>query len=354
MHPKPPPPPRRGTVHHTRRIGAILLLLASTTGCASPDAATTATEVRLGYFANVTHAPAIVGVVDGTFATALGDGVTLTTATFNAGTEAITALFSDALDLAFLGPNPAINGYAQSGGEAIRIVAGSTSGGASLIAAPGIDTPADLVGATVATPALGNTQDVALRAWLRSQGLGADLEGGGDVAVVPQPNAQTLETFRSGAIDAAWVPEPWATRLVREGGGHVLVDERDLWPDGAFVTTHLVVRTSFLADHPDLVEAVIEGLVQSIDAIDADPAAAQETVNDAIEQITGSALPAGTIAEAWSHLTFTVDPIAPSLQTSADHAVAAGLLDPIDLDGIYDLTILNEVLAGQGRSGGGS
>jgi NitT/TauT family transport system substrate-binding protein len=349
MQPKPTPPPHRGTVHHSRRIGAILLLLASTTGCASPDTATTATEVRLGYFANVTHAPAIVGVAGGTFAAALGDEVTLTTVTFNAGTEAITALFSDALDLAFMGPNPAINGYAQSGGEAIRIVAGSTSGGASLVAAPGIDSPSDLAGATVATPALGNTQDVALRSWLQQQGLGADLEGGGEVSIVPQSNAQTLETFRSGAIDAAWVPEPWATRLVREGGGHVLVDERDLWPGGAFVTTHLVVRTAFLQQHPDLVEAVIRGLVEAIDTIDADPAAAQATVNGAIEQITGSALPAGTITEAWSHLTFTVDPIAPSLQTSADHAVAVGLLDPVDLDGIYDLAILNEVLASLGR-----
>lgn len=350
MNRKPTPSsPRRGAFRRIQRIGPILVLLAASTGCASPGAATTATEVRLGYFANVTHAPAIVGVADGAFATALGDGVTLTTATFNAGTEAITALFSDALDLAFLGPNPAINGYAQSGGEAIRIVAGSTSGGASLIAAPGIDTPADLVGATVATPALGNTQDVALRAWLQQQGLSTDLEGGGDVSIVPQPNAQTLETFRSGAIDAAWVPEPWATRLVREGGGHVLVDERDLWPEGAFVTTHLVVRTAFLQQHPDLVEAVIRGLVQSVDAINADPTAAQATVNDAIAQITGSTLPTETIAEAWSHLTFTVDPIASSLQASADHAVAVGLLAPVDLDGIYDLTILNQVLASLGR-----
>jgi len=335
------------------RLGVATLLLAVAAGCSSgaaaPGGTPASSEVRLGYFANVTHAPAIVGVADGLFAAELGDDVTLTTATFNSGTEAITALFSDALDMSFLGPNPAINGYAQSNGEAIRIVAGSTSGGAALVVAPGIDSPADLVGKKLATPSLGNTQDVALRAWLVNQGLTTTLEGGGEVSVVPQPNAQTLQTFRSGDIDGAWVPEPWATRLVLEGGGHMLVDERDLWPNGQFVTTHLVVRTAFLQQHPDQVEAVIRGLIAAVDSINADLAAAQATVNAGIEQITGKALSPETIAGAWSQLTFTVDPIASSLETSAANAAAVGLLDPVDLDGIYNLTILNEVLASLGR-----
>ena len=173
---------------------------------------------------------------------ARGDGTDWKLVTFNAGPDAIEALFSDALDLTFIGPNPAINGFAQSHGEALRIISGSTSGGASLVVRPGITGPGDLVGTRIATPQLGNTQDVALRSWLLDQGLTADHEGGGDVIDHPSGRTrQTLETFLSDDIDGAWVPEPWASRLVLEGGGVVLVDERDLWPDGRFVTTHLIV-----------------------------------------------------------------------------------------------------------------
>ena len=328
-------------------VAAVLVGLSLIPACGGSGDSTP--TVRLGYFANVTHAPALVGVVEGWFAEELGDDATLRLLTFNAGPDAVTALFSESLDMTFIGPNPAINAYAQSDGEAIRIIAGSTSGGAALVVRPGIAGPADLVGARIATPQLGNTQDVALRAWLLEQGLTADLEGGGDVSVIPQENAQTLETFRSGAIDGAWVPEPWATRLVLEGGGVVFLDERDLWPQGEFVTTHLIVRTTFLEEHPDLVLAVLRALVRSIDFIDAAPDAAMVDVNTAIEQITTRALPPETMAAAWDNLTFTVDPIADSLYVSADHAVNVGLLQPVDLDDIYALDLLNQVLAELGR-----
>ncbi|MBU1493649.1 MAG: ABC transporter substrate-binding protein, partial [Actinobacteria bacterium] len=211
-----------------------------------------------------------------------------------------------------------------------------------------IQSIADLRGTTISTPALGNTQDVALRAWLAEQGFEASLEGGGDVSIAPQDNAQTLETFRSGEIQGAWVPEPWATRLVLEGGGHVLIDERDLWPGGQFVTTHLVVSTTFLDAHPDLVMAILRGLIRAQDLIASDPLEAQQVVNRTIEEITGRALPDEVISGAWANLTFTLDPIASSLAESAADAVAAGLLEPVDLDGIYDLSLLNELL----RAGG--
>ena len=330
----------------------LLLLVAGCSTSAASGTGGTAT-VRLGYFANVTHAPAIVGDAAGLFAAELGD-VPLRTTTFNAGTEAIEALFSDAVDMSFMGPNPAINGFVQSDGAAVRIVSGTTSGGAALVVAPAIRSPADLAGARIATPSLGNTQDVALRAWLAGQGYETTLEGGGDVSVVPQPNAQTLETFRSGDIQGAWVPEPWATRLVLEGGGHVLVDERDLWPDGAFVTTHLVVSTRFLDEHPDLVEAVVRGLIAALDLMAADPAAAQAVVNARIEEITGRPLPAEVITAAWQNLTFTLDPIASSLRKSAADAVGVGLLGAPDLDGIYDLQILNTLLRARGVAEVGS
>jgi NitT/TauT family transport system substrate-binding protein len=311
-----------------------------------------AVTLRLGYFPNVTHAPAVLGVETGLFEEALGDSVDLELQTFNSGTEVIEAIFSDALDASFIGPNPAINGYARSGGEALRIVSGTTSGGASLVVREGIKAPANLAGTTLATPSLGNTQDVALRAWLKEEGVTTDTSGGGDVSITPQENADTLAAFQSGALDGAWVPEPWATRLVEEGGGHVLVNEADLWPDGRFVTTHLIVAKGFLDDHPDVVRDLITGLGQAIDETNADPAAAQKVVNDGIEKVTTSRLSDATIEGAWTNLEFTLDPIASSLQGSADDAIAVELLEPVDLadPGIYDLTLLNEVLAERGDS----
>jgi NitT/TauT family transport system substrate-binding protein len=284
--------------------------------------------------------------------------VALAPRSFGAGPEVVAAIFSDALDLAYVGPNPAINAFARSGGEAIRIVAGATSGGAALVVHPSITAPAQLRGARLASPQLGNTQDVALRSWLRQQGLAASLEGAGDVSVLPQENAQTLETFRAGGIQGAWVPEPWASRLVLEGGGAVLVDERSLWPGGAFVTTHLIVRTAFLEQHPDLVARCLEAHVRAVDFLNAEPARAREIVNAGIQKVTGRALPAEVIERAWANLDFTVDPIAASLRRSADAAAAVGLLDPVDLGGIYDLSALNAILAASGRppvsAGGGS
>jgi NitT/TauT family transport system substrate-binding protein len=334
----------------TKRLQALVLgmLVVIGAGACGGGKSGNPESVRLGYFANVTHAPAIVGVVDGQFQDELG-AVQLEASTFNAGTEAVEALFTGALDLSFMGPNPAINAFAQSEGTAVRIAAGTTSGGAALVVAPSITSVADLVGIKIGTPALGNTQDVALRAWLADQGFATTLEGEGDVAILPQANSQSLETFRSGEIQAAWVPEPWATRLVQEGGGHILVDERDLWPDGQFVTTHLVVATSFLEENPDLVSAILRGLIESQDFISEDPAGAQTAVNAHIEAISGTAMAEEVIAAAWSNLTFTLDPIASSLRQSAEDAVAVGLLEPVDLNGIYALDLLNAILREAGR-----
>ena len=309
-----------------------------------------ASSLRLGYFPNVTHAPAIVGVDKGFFADALGD-TTLETTTFNAGPEAVEALFNEAVDATFIGPNPAINAFAQSGGQAIRIVAGSTSGGAFLVVRPGIEEAADLAGKKIASPQLGNTQDVALRAWLADQGLDSDTAGGGAVSIVPQANADTLANLQTGVIDGGWVPEPWATRLIEEGGGHVLVDERDLWPDGRFVTTHLIVRSDYLEENPEAVRGLLEGLVEAVDFANANEVEAKAVVNGGIAALTGKPLSDATIDGAWENLTFTWDPIASSLAKSADDAVAVGLLEPVDLDGIYDLRLLNEILAGAAKEG---
>ena len=341
------------------RPHAILIVLIAigllTAACGSDDArgdasgTTKPVTVRLGYFPNITHAPGIGGDLGGFFVDNVGDNVAIETATFNAGPEAIEAIFAEALDIAFIGPNPAINAYAQSDGAAIRIVAGSTSGGAFLVVREGIDSAEDLAGASLASPQLGNTQDVALRAWLKKQGYETDDAGGGDVSIQPQANGDALAAFIAGDIDGAWVPEPFATRFIQEGGAHVLVDERDLWPEGEYVTTHLIVRTAFLDAHPDVVKGIIAGLADAIDLIGSDPVRAKELTNQGIEAITDKPLSQAVIDAAWANLTFTLDPISSSLQRSARDAEDAGLLEPVDLSDIYDLTLLNSILLARGQ-----
>ena len=234
-------------------------------------AATAPTTVRLGYFPNITHAPAIIAVEKDFFKQELGQH-TLETATFNAGGDAVDALFADSIDATFVGPNPAINAFQKSNGDAIRIVSGSTSGGAGLVVNASITQASDLEGKKIATPQLGNTQDVALRAYLKSQGLNTDTSGGGDVSIIPQANADTLTQFASGDIDGAWVPEPFFTRLQQESGGKVLVNEKTLWPGGQFVTTQLIVATKFLSAHPDAVLGLIKGEADAIKFINDSPA----------------------------------------------------------------------------------
>jgi NitT/TauT family transport system substrate-binding protein len=345
------------------RLGPLLLalvalsLLAAACGGdddAAADAGTPSTAassdpvtLHLGVFPNVTHATGLVGIGEGIFEKALGTNE-LDVSYFNAGPEASEALLSGAVDASYIGPNPAINAFAKSNGKAIRIIAGATSGGAFLVTKPEITTPADLKGKKLATPQLGNTQDVALRAWLKEHDLTTDTSGGGDVSISPQANADTLTAFKAGDIDGAWVPEPWATRLIQEGGGKVLVDERDLWPDGDYVTTHLIVRTDFLEKHPDVVKQLLEGHVDATAFVNDHADEARTIVNEQIKAATGKALAPAVLDAAWANLTFTDDPIASSLQKSADDAIALGLLDEVDLKGIYDLDLLNEVLRSKG------
>jgi NitT/TauT family transport system substrate-binding protein len=311
-----------------------------TTATTAPPAPVT---LRLGYFPNVTHAPAIVGVEGGIFQDSLGTD-TLDAKPFNAGPAAIEALFSDALDATYIGPNPAINAFVQSHGEAIRIISGATSGGAALVVRQNINSAADLRGKKVATPQLGNTQDVALRYWLKQNGLSTDTNGGGDVSILPQDNGQTLDTFRQGQIDGAWVPEPWVTRLVQEGNAKVLVNEKDLWPDGRYVTTHLIVRTKFLEDHPQAVARLLEGQIRSIAFVNDHPAEAQALVDQGIKNVTGKGIAPQVIQAAWANMEFTMDPVPSSLRESAAHAREVGLLDDVSLSGIYDLRLLNALL----------
>lgn len=325
---------------------------ATPTGAAAPI---TPTEepitLRLGYFPNITHSQPIVGLARGAYAEQLGPNVKLETKTFNAGPSVIEALFAGQIDVSFIGPNPAINGYVRSEGQALRIVAGATSAGALLVvrADSGIAKPADLAGKKIASPQLGNTQDVALRAYLQANGLGAK-ENGGNVSVIPTANPDILTLFKKGDIHGAWVPEPWATRLVKEAGGRVLLDERDLWPNGDFVTTHLIVSTDFLKKHPGAVAKLLRAHVKTTQWIAANPEEAKKLVNEGIKQVTGAALLPEVVDSAWKNLRITYDPIASSLRKSASDAFKLGFLgtkEP-DLSQIYSLDLLNEVLKEKG------
>lgn len=357
---------RRRTFALVAAAAALMLGLSSCGGAStSPESrgfpADSSTEqvstVRLGFFPNLTHAPALVGLQDGLFTAALKPlGVTITATAFNAGPDAVTALFAGSLDMAYIGPNPSINAYIQSGGEAIRIVAGAASAGAALVVRPDITSPAQMKGKSFASPQLGNTQDVSFRYWLQQQGLTTNLDGGGDVSIKPQANAEGLAAYSAGSIDGAWVPEPWVSEYVK-AGATVLVNEKALWPSGQFVTTNIVVRTDFLNMHPDVVKAVLEGHLAAIEAIQIDPAAAKAAVNTSLQSLTGSSLDPEVLDSAWDHVTFTADPLAATLVESATHATAAGVLDQGEIDAagglpgaLYDTRLLNEVLKAAGRS----
>ncbi|GAA4374087.1 ABC transporter substrate-binding protein [Agromyces bauzanensis] len=308
-----------------------------------------ADELRLGYFANVTHAPALVGLEEGLFADALGD-TKLTTQVFNAGPAAIEALSAGAIDATYIGPNPSINTFIQSAGQSAHIVAGAAIGGAALVVRDGIDSPADLEGTTLATPQLGNTQDVALRSWLASEGFATDTTGGGDVHITPTENAQTLTLFQQGGLDGAWLPEPWVSRLLADGGrgAHVLVDEADLWHVGAFPTTVLLVRAEFLAEHPETVRALLEGHVASVAWLDDHADEAPAAINAALEAETGKPLANEVISRALEHVTFSVDPHAETFETLVANGLEAGTQKDGSIDGLFDLRLLNELLEEDG------
>jgi NitT/TauT family transport system substrate-binding protein len=306
--------------------------------------------LRLGYLTNLTHAAALVGIQDGYFKTSLPSNVTLQTSTYNAGPAEVTALLAGSLDAAYMGPNSAITAYSQGRG-AIRIISGATSGGAALVVSPSITSPSQLKGRTIATPQLGNTQDVALRTWLKKQGLTfpGPNGGSGDVTILPEDNATTLASFEAGTIAGAWVPEPWVTRMVAEGHGRVLVNEKTLWPKGLFTTTLLVVNKDFLASNPTVVTDLLKGQLATTAFLNGSPAKAQADANAALAVLTGKPLKAPELATAWADMTFTNDPIASSIATDLVHAKAAGF-STSNISGIYDLGPVNQLLVSQGKA----
>jgi NitT/TauT family transport system substrate-binding protein len=342
-------------------VGA--LTLAVTSACAHASTGTTsdagsatgtssgtaASELRLGYFANVTHSTAIAEVANGTLQKDLGS-TKLDTSIYSAGPTEMTALLGGQLDAAYVGPSSALSAWTKSDKQGLTIIAGAETGGAELVVDSDITSAAQLKGTTIADPQLGNTQDVALRYWLKEQGYPTTLQGGGEVTVQPEANSTTLTLFKEGKIQGAWVPEPWASRLVLEGKGHVLVDEKTLWPGGQFATTNLVVSTAYLTAHPQTVAELLDSQITTNSWILANPTAAQTLISSTIKKLTGSTITTAEIQRSWTEESVTNDPLVSSLQEELAHAVSDGLLKNTSLAGIFNLTLLNQELAKTGAS----
>src|SRR6266480_62338 len=332
-------------------IAAALLLAGCSSSSSSSSGSTSNANagggspvtVRLGFLSNITHAPALIAMKEGFFTKALGSAGTLKATAFSAGTEETTAILSGQLDAAYVGPNPAINAWQKSDGKAIKIVSGAATGGASIVVKKGITSAAQLKGKSLATPSLGNTQDVALRYWLKQHGVATTTTGGGDAFIKPtKPNSAAVLQFKSGQIAGGSEPAPYDIQMV-QAGGTVLLSEPG-------VTTLLIVTKSFLSAHPAIVTDLLKAQVQANAFIKSNPTQAQADANAELASYTGKPLKADLIAASFKEITFTNDPNQASLKTDADQAVSLGLLKPVNLDGIFNLDPLNKVLAAAGES----
>lgn len=306
----------------------------------------TADTIRIGYFPNINHAQAVIGLGNDNFQKTLGD-VKIETQIFNAGPSAIESLLANRVDVTYVGPNPAINGYIKSEGEALRIISGAASGGAVFVVRndAGINSVNDFADKKFASPQLGNTQDVALRSYLLKNGF-KTTENGGNVEVIPAKIPDILTLMLKNEIDGAWIPEPWGAKIVKETNSRIFLDERDLWPEGKFVTAHIIVNTEYLKNHPDTIKKLLQAHVDETIWINEHKEKAIKDFNVELEKLTGKTIPEDEIRDAFSRLEITYDPVKESLFKSADDAFEIGFLGETrpDLSEIYDLSILNEIL----------
>jgi NitT/TauT family transport system substrate-binding protein len=335
-----------------KRIATMIVLAALlATGCASSVARAKGSSavLRLGIFPNLTHAPGLIAIADGTFTKDLAP-TKLEVKAFNSGSEASTALLAGAIDATYIGPGPTVKLFIKSGH--VAVVSGVAEGGASFIVrkGSGIASANDLAGKKIADPGIGNTQDVALRTWLHGHGLKAKDEGG-SVTVVPlESNSQSLQLFQTNQIDGAWLPEPYVSLLTSKGLATVFVDERTLWPGGKFLTTNLLVSTVYMQAHPSVVRNLVRANVEAIQSIRQDPNRAMATANAQIVKLGGKELTPTVLSSAWQEMTFTWDPLASSLKKNAQDTFALGDLskDPVNILSVYKLDDLNAALQSLG------
>ncbi len=321
-------------------ILAAALLLTSTACAKEPSV------VRVGHFPNVAHAQALILHTQGELEKALGPTTRVDWKVFNAGSSATEAIFAGQLDIAYIGPSPAINGYVKSGGEAVRVIAGAASGGAALVVRSdlSITKPEDFKGKKIATPQLGNSQDLSLRSWLASHELILK-EKGGDVQVLPLSNADQQTLFTKKEIDAAWTTEPWVTFLVEKAEGKIFLDEATLWPDGKYATAVVVARTAFLKQNPEIVRKFLKLHVETTDWIHSHPDEAKKVIKKAIEAETQKELPQNILDKAYGRIQLTADPMKASVIEQGEAAFKAGYLKKKpDLTGLFDTTQLDEII----------
>jgi NitT/TauT family transport system substrate-binding protein len=325
----------------------------STTNSSTGSGSNSVKTLRIGYFPNINHAQPVIGLGNGDFQKILGKNVNVQTTVFNAGPSAIEALLAKKIDVTYVGPNPVVNGYVVSEGKDLKIIAGASSGGAAFVVRndSGIASTKDFAGKKFASPQLGNTQDIALRSYLIKNGF-KTIDEGGNIAVVAVANPDILILFLKKQLDGAWVPEPWAARLVKEANGRIFLDERSLWPDGKFVTANIAASTDYLKNNPDVIRKLLAAHVNETVWINNHKDEAIKAFNVQLKKLTGKGIPEDELRQAISRIDFTYDPLKLSLFQSANNAYDLGFLAKgkphPDLSGIFDLTILDQVLKESG------
>ena len=320
---------------NTRILSAICAAILAVCGLSSCSKQQS-NVVRIGHFPNISHAQALVAhnlsrQGKGWFEQRVGKDVEIQWALFNAGPSAMESLLSGAVDVTYVGPSPAINAFARTGGEDVRIIAGSADGGASLVVDPkkNIKKPSDFKGKRIGTPQLGNTQDVACRAWLAENGMNVTLTGG-DAFVIATPNPEQLQLFRSGSLDAVWTVEPWVTRLVDEAGGKIYLQQNDT------VTTVLVAGQKILKERPEFIKKLAAAHEELTRWINENPQEAQKLVHAELQALTGGKISLDLVKKAWPRLIFTSQMNPKGLQDFVDSAYKSKLLkNRVDVKNLF-------------------
>lgn len=327
------------------RIQSLVLLavLAMVQGCGKkPSAATNnqPAEIRIGYFANLTHAQAVLGIASGEFERAVAP-VRVTTKVFNAGPSLIEALFAGEIDIGYVGPGPALSGFEKSRGEGLRVLAGAAANGVVIVARPdsGINTMADLAGKRIATPQMGNTQDIAARHYLISELKQPNADN-----ILPVNNAEQLAMMSRGQIDAAWAPEPWGARLVTEANAKIIAEEKDLWPKKEFVLTVVVADPNFAANHTGLVEKILRTHASLTARLQSNPESMLPQLEEAMQSLTGKKLSHPVMQQAIGRIRFTNEPMSETFRTMAQWSFDLGFSrNKPDLSKMIDTRILDRI-----------
>jgi len=317
-------------------VGATSLLIVGI--IVNSDETTHENKIRVAYFPNINHAVPIIGMEKGTFENQIGNNTVIEPILFDAGPQVIESIFAGSIDIAYVGPGPAINGFLKSEDHNVKILSGAASGGASFIVHPNskIESVADFEGKRIAAPQIGNTQDISLRTYLSENGL-KPAEKGGSVIVLNISNPDIYTLFAKGDIDAAWVPEPTATILVQQLDGKRLFNEEELWPDNRFASVLLIAREEYVKQNPEIINKWLEAHKQTVDWINSNPEQTRIIFIQFMKKETGKSLPDKLVDESLSNLEITSDPIVSSVHTFAKRADSLGYLGRhgYNLDGIF-------------------